>query len=164
MKRILAYGYTGCLLLFIFLSLAIKFSFLDDYGPVSLQTVMSGIMQPTIPTGSLVIVKKTPFEKVTTGDIVTFSQGPSYVTHRVIGVEPTHVITQGDNNNTADSEPVKSILGKVVFHLPKLGHWLMVSQTKQGLLAISCTFVSIWLMLLFVQILLKKDPQGDDYV
>lgn len=164
MKRILAYGYTGFLLLFICLSLANKFSLLENYGPISLQAVMSGSMEPTIPTGSLVIVKKTPLHKVSTGDIITFPQGPLLVTHRVINVEPDHVMTQGDNNNTADSEPVKKILGRVILHLPKVGQWLVIGQTKRGFLAISSTLVTIWLVSLFFQILIKKEEQGDNYV
>lgn len=164
MKRILAYGYTGFLLIFIGLSLAVKFSFLDDYGPLSLQTVMSGSMEPTIPAGSLVIVKKAPLETIVNGDIITFPQGASLVTHRVINVAADSVMTQGDNNNTADAEPVTAVLGKVVMHIPKIGYWLLIGQTKKGIVALICTLITIWLAMSFFETLLKKDPQGEDYV
>lgn len=157
MKRILAYSYTGFLLIFICLSLAIRFSLINDYGPFSLQTVMSGSMEPTIPTGSLLLVKQTPLNKIKAGDVITFSQGPSLVTHRATSIGTDYVLTQGDNNNTPDGEPVKKIKGKVLYFLPKVGRWFVIGQTKIGLLAITYTLVAIWLVVEFFEILLNKE-------
>lgn len=106
-----------------------------------LKTVLSGSMEPGIKTGSIIVVKsaedKTQFKK---GDVITFKADETMiVTHRIIEVNKTSkdVIykTKGDNNNTADLEPVLSqnVIAKYTgLTIPYIGYFLNFSQSKMG--------------------------------
>ena len=56
------------------------------------------------------------------GDIITFHNGDTVVTHRVVKKEKDIFITKGDANKTEDPVPAEAsqIIGRVVFHLPYL--------------------------------------------
>ncbi|UTE77537.1 signal peptidase I SipW [Rossellomorea sp. KS-H15a] len=109
-----------------------------------LMLVLSGSMEPTIDTGSVVGVKEV---KDTTnlkkGDIVTFYspiKKNTIVTHRIIDVkgegEFTQYITKGDNNETDDPRPVPSskIIGKYSgINVPYVGYILQFLQSKNGI-------------------------------
>ena len=70
--------------------------------------VVSGSMEPELPVGCLVLVKKTTSEEVKEGDIIVFHRGDSVVTHRVIEIqkEERQFITKGDANEVRDSNPI----------------------------------------------------------
>ncbi|MBL5794100.1 signal peptidase I [Heyndrickxia sporothermodurans] len=140
-----------------------------------LKTVLSGSMEPGIKTGSIIAVKpaedKTHFKK---GDVITFkADEKTIVTHRIIEVNKngTDVIyrTKGDNNKTADMEPVLSqnVLAKYTgFTLPYVGYFINFSQSKNGsalllillpgLLLLGYSIISIWRAI--AQIDDKKTP------
>lgn len=69
--------------------------------------VYSGSMEPEIPTGAVVFTKEGEFSPKK-GDIITFHNGDTVVTHRVV----------------KDPVPAEAsqIIGRVVFHLPYLGY------------------------------------------
>lgn len=85
--------------------------------------VYSGSMEPEIPTGAVVFIKEEDFSPKI-GDIITFHNGDTVVTHRIVKKENSIFITKGDANKTADPVPVKAsqIIGRVVFYLPYLGY------------------------------------------
>lgn len=93
--------------------------------------VMSGSMEPTYPTGSLLYVKRVDPADLKVGDSITFMLDEDTVaTHRIIEILPDEeekdVIrfrTQGDANDTPDGTPVhcKNVIGKPVFAIPYLG-------------------------------------------
>lgn len=58
------------------------------------------------------------------GDIITFHNEDTVVTHRVVKKEEGTFITKGDANKNADPIPVakSQIIGRVVFCLPYLGY------------------------------------------
>lgn len=94
-------------------------------------TVISGSMEPTIPTGSIVVSKHVEAGEVAFGDVVTYqlkSGEPLTVTHRVVAVDvvegKTRYRTQGDANNTEDPLPVRpeQIRGVVAYHIPLAGY------------------------------------------
>lgn len=103
-------------------------------------SVLTGSMRPNLPPGTLVVVKPTPSEEITIGDVLTYqleSGQPTLVTHRVIARvtdsstgEP-RFITQGDANNTPDPGLVQpaQIRGTVWYAIPYLG-W--VNQAVDG--------------------------------
>ncbi len=94
-------------------------------------TVLSGSMSPTIPTGSVVLIR--PVEDVLAlrpGDVITYQNSPterSLTTHRVVrfqpDTDPPSYITKGDANRGEDIDPVPvgAIRGEVVTHVPYLG-------------------------------------------
>ena len=73
--------------------------------------VLTGSMEPTIPEGSLIIIKETPQNEIENGDVITFRfEGQdSIVTHRIVEVinDGQEFITKGDANNANDSRPIK---------------------------------------------------------
>ena len=92
-------------------------------------TVLSGSMEPTIKTGSIVLTK--PVNDYKIGDIITFGSTTKTIpptTHRiaeikVVGGEPVY-ITKGDANNSVDSREIKKsdIIGKTIIKVPYLGY------------------------------------------
>lgn len=103
-------------------------------------SVLTGSMRPTYPPGTLVVIKPATPEEIGVGDVITFqieSGQPAVATHRVIerstdsGSGEVRFTTQGDANNTPDSEQVQpaQIRGKVWYAIPYLG-W--VNQTIDG--------------------------------
>jgi len=71
-------------------------------------TVVSGSMEPEVPVGSLVIIKKADPLKIQAGDIIAFRKNGTVVTHRVVEnqSEARQFITKGDANDMEDLEPV----------------------------------------------------------
>ena len=106
-------------------------------GNYKLLVVLSGSMEPTIKTGSIVVVK--PQSSYQTGDVITFSEknNPKITTtHRVFGINDGGFITKGDANNSTDSARVATgqIIGKTIFSVPYLGYPVSFAKTQQGLL------------------------------
>lgn len=108
-----------------------------------LKTVLSGSMEPTFQTGSVIAVQPLNLEErksLNKDDIITFQTSEEIlVTHRIIGVQTSgeHVIyeTKGDNNNTADMDPVLAENVTAVytgFTIPYLGYFIDFAQSKEG--------------------------------
>ncbi|MBM7474662.1 signal peptidase I [Curtobacterium herbarum] len=94
-------------------------------------TVLTQSMEPTLPPGTLVVVRPVATDQIEVGDVVTYqitSGQAAVVTHRVIAVSSSSdggrtFTTKGDNNAVADSRPVlpAQIRGTVWYSLPALG-------------------------------------------
>lgn len=108
-----------------------------------LKSVLSGSMEPTFKTGSIIAVKPLDEEfrkKLKKGDIITFQASEDkLVTHRIIGVKTSgeHVMyeTKGDNNKTADMEPALAENIKAIytgFTIPYVGYFVDFAQSKGG--------------------------------
>lgn len=96
---------------------------------ITLIMFKTGSMGPTIPAGSLAVVKKIPASEVRVGDVVTIDRGAALpVTHRVTSVSPAggdavKITMRGDANQADDPAPyvvtsVRIVLGSV----PKLAY------------------------------------------
>lgn len=105
-------------------------------GNIEIKIVKSGSMEPTIPTGSIVLVQ--PKDHYLKGDIVTFGKDTSRdipTTHRIIAVTADgSFVTKGDANEEADQNPAprNSVIGKVILHVPGAGFVLDFARTKLG--------------------------------
>ncbi|WP_206447583.1 signal peptidase I [Agrococcus sp. KRD186] len=112
-------------------------------------SILTGSMSPSLPAGSLVVVKPTPFDEVQVGDVLTYqleSGQPTLVTHRVTArvadsaTGETRFITQGDANEVADAEPVRpvQIRGTVWYAVPLLGwaNQFLDGSARQWLVAL----------------------------
>ena len=100
-------------------------------------TVISGSMAPTIPIGSLVLVKSEDASQIEAGDVIAFqSHSSAVVTHRVVSKDDTaqEFTTKGDANESEDFEPIPytNLLGKVVFSVPYLGNFLATIFSTTG--------------------------------
>lgn len=98
--------------------------------------IISGSMQPKLEIGDIVIVKKVKAEELQIGDIISFRQGESVITHRITNIViqngETQYKTKGDNNNAEDSGTISQdiIEGKVVKSVPILGKLALLLQHK----------------------------------
>lgn len=107
-------------------------------GNFKVLTVISGSMEPSIKTGSVVIVKPASDYKI--GEVITFgpyTKKKAPTTHRVYDIKVVEgqvvYITKGDANNAPDSREVqkKDVVGKVLFDVPFIGY--AVNFAKQPL-------------------------------
>ena len=113
----------------IFIAVLLIVSVLPITGNIKFLTVLSGSMEPTIKTGSIVLVG--PVNDYKIGDIITFKPSTetiSPITHRiaeikVVGSQPVY-ITKGDANNSVDSQEIQksNIIGKTIVRVPYLGY------------------------------------------
>lgn len=85
----------------------------------------TGSMAPTIPAGSVAVVREIPASDVAVGDVVTVERpGELPVTHRVRTVadgpgESRTLVLRGDANASDDAEPYQvSTVGLVLFSVP----------------------------------------------
>lgn len=102
-------------------------------------TVLTQSMEPTLPPGTLLVVKPTPLEDVRIGDVVTYqivSGQPAVISHRVVSVESSSdgsrtFVLKGDNNAEPDSSPVTAaqVRGVVWYSIPEVGY---VNQLVNG--------------------------------
>lgn len=94
-------------------------------------SVLTSSMAPKYPPGTFLVVKPSAFDDLLTGDIVTFqlsSGRPEVITHRITGFTASQdgerlLVTQGDNNDAADPEPVREVQvrGKLLYAVPYVG-------------------------------------------
>jgi len=121
----------------IIIATSTAFSALKIPGGLKMLVVQSGSMEPTIKTGSVILIKKQ--DTYSTGDIISFvGAGSDSTTHRVT---KTNIVkgkeifnTKGDVNKGEDQEKVgiDSVLGKTVFTIPYLGYLIAFTKTQQG--------------------------------
>lgn len=120
--------------------------------------VMTGSMEPTIQTDSLIAVKKVEPSQVKEGDVISFySQDPAHGgavnTHRVVSVEQNGETwiyeTKGDANQVVDQYPVSSedLIGKVVFVSYPLG--VAVHLLSNPLIFIPGILVPLFFILIY---------------
>jgi len=113
-----------------------------DFFGIKPFVVLSGSMETTIMAGDLVVMKETEPSTLKIGDIISFKEGQSVVTHRIIETtekdgEPAF-ITKGDANNTEDKTPItySQVEGIYLFRIAKLGRMAMFMQTPIGMLTL----------------------------
>jgi len=106
-------------------------------------TVLSGSMEPTYQTGSVIYINKNINPKeLQEGDVITFRlQGGMLATHRIVELVPDAEIpglvrfrTKGDANEDVDGSLVESVnvVGKPVFSIPYLGYAVQYVQNPPG--------------------------------
>ncbi|MDP5228627.1 MULTISPECIES: signal peptidase I [Arthrobacter] len=113
------------------------------------QAVVSGSMEPTLPTGSLILVKPEPVVDVRAGDIVTAAlpDGRGTVTHRVVALDKdrngvTSLTLKGDANLADDPVPYPvATVGKHLATIPGLGTLALAFRTPAGLAAVALVTV-----------------------
>ncbi|MGI6658978.1 MAG: signal peptidase I [Dethiobacteraceae bacterium] len=96
------------------------YSFFSRYR---LFKVASGSMEPTLPTGAVIVVAKNNGSLYSPGDIITYKQNDLYITHRVLETgyqNGFYYRTQGDANQEPDAGLVKhqAVIGRVILIAP----------------------------------------------
>lgn len=102
-------------------------------------TVLTQSMEPTLPPGTLLVVRPTPVDDIHVGDVVTYqiaSGQPEVVSHRVVSIATASdgsrsFVLKGDNNAVADAAAVvpAQVRGVVWYSVPGIG-W--VNQLVNG--------------------------------
>ncbi|PYY37468.1 signal peptidase I [Curtobacterium sp. MCPF17_046] len=102
-------------------------------------SVLTQSMEPTLPPGTLVVVRPVAPEDIRVGDVVTYqlvSGRPEVVTHRVVAIGASSdgsrtFVFRGDANAEADADPVipAQVRGEVWYSVPGLG---AVNQVVNG--------------------------------
>jgi signal peptidase len=125
MKNVAEYLMTGLVIL---LLLAAALTFFAPRFGWQVDTVLSGSMEPAIPTGSVLVARPVLSDEISVGDIITFSGSgrDRFISHRVMKIEQADGIiftTKGDANNAEDPFPVPAgnVEGKVILHIPFIG-------------------------------------------
>lgn len=127
-------------------------------------TVLSGSMTPTLPVGSVVVVRSQPAEQIRPGDVITFTDrspdlpAPRVVTHRVVAVEqgPGGLVfrTKGDANNTPDQRPTSAadVHGVLWYSVPFAGSLRAFLISPTGL----CYLAGVLLLMVAGHLLLPS--------
>lgn len=131
-------------------------------------TVLSGSMEPTYHTGSLIYVKEVDYKEIEPGQVITFMLDEDTVaTHRVVEVVPDEedsavlrYRTKGDANDSEDGSLVhyKNILGTPVFTIPYLGYLANYIQNPPGMY-IAISVGAVFLLLVFLPDLIFDDEE-----
>ena len=111
-----------------------------DFFGIKPFVVTTTSMEPEINGGDLVITKTIDPAELKEGDIISFKDGDSIVTHKIIKLtekdgEPVFV-TKGVANNAEDENRVRysQVESIYLFKISGLGHFSMFMQTPQGVL------------------------------
>ncbi|GAA2186239.1 hypothetical protein GCM10009786_06140 [Leucobacter alluvii] len=106
--------------------------------------VVSGSMEPAIPTGSLILIQQKQAEELRIGDIVTVSRpdGEGFITHRILEKTPhddgagVDLVLKGDANENQDPKPYSvDSAERVVLTLPFVGIIVKYLQSPFGVVA-----------------------------
>lgn len=77
-------------------------------------------MSPELEVGEYIVIKESNNYKV--GDIITYKSGKTYITHRIVYMSKSKIITKGDSNNINDKFITKKdVVGKFVLKLKIVG-------------------------------------------
>ncbi len=132
-------------------------------------TVLSGSMEPTYHTGSLIYVKSIDTEDIEVGMPITFMLSEDTIaTHRVVGIvpdenDPTVVRfrTKGDANNAEDGGLVhyKNVIGTPVFTIPQLGYLADYIQRPPGMYVAISAGAVLLLLVFLPDIFAEEEPK-----
>lgn len=134
-------------------------------------TVLTSSMEPTLPPGTLIVVRPVDPDSLVVGDVVTvqLESGESQtVTHRIveIGYDLTGIpsfVTQGDANPDPDSETrqAEQIRGKLWYSIPLLGYpsTYLTGQDRQWFVYVVVAGLGAYAVWMFVSS--RRDKKKD---
>lgn len=114
--------------------------------------IISGSMEPSLEIGDIVVIKKVDEEDLKEGDVISFRNGESIITHRInkIIVDKNGIKqyeTKGDNNNISDKSFVKyeEIEGKLFSKIPYAGKMVLLLKNKLIIIIILIIFYIMYI-------------------
>lgn len=113
-----------CANLFLVLASACNLKEYFNWVPVALLEVTSDSMSPMFATGDAVLVRQTDYDTLAVGDVVTFYENGTLVTHKIIAQEGENFTTIGIANLVEDPNllTADTYAAKVVAVLPCVGY------------------------------------------
>lgn len=121
----------------------------DFFGYKSF-VIVSGSMEPTIMKEDAILVKEVKEDEIKVNDIVSFMQGDTNVTHRIIEIAEDNgtkkYTTKGDNNHTEDKEKItyEQIEGKYQFKINQFGIIIEILKSKSTLIVLILMIIFIY--------------------
>lgn len=104
--------------------------------------VYGASMEPAMGVGDLAVVAPVSADQLKVGDVITYrraEQADLAVTHRITAIKADadgnkFFETKGDANNSTDQVMVSdsTVLGKVVYSVPKIGYLVDFARTLEG--------------------------------
>jgi signal peptidase len=87
-------------------------------------------MEPTFSPGDYIIVKQEDFSSLNEGDVITFTEDGTIVTHRIKTIAESGVETQGDANGATDAALVMAdvYVGTLQGVIPAFGQVILFMQ------------------------------------
>ncbi len=127
---------------FLFLFLTAGWYLMHDFYAY---IVLSGSMEPSVRTGSVVIVdgRKNEWNP---GEVITYRRGNMVVTHRIVEKSEEGYHTKGDANEEEDAGIVseEQVIGKVIAVLPWLGFGIVWIRQRKMLFFLASGAVLIF--------------------
>jgi len=126
--------------------------------------VLSGSMEPTYKTGSIIYVKNIESNDIKVKDPITFymTNGKTVATHRVVRIDSENqcFYTKGDANEIEDPLPVafSSLIGKPIFTIPYLGYLSAFITTPPGSY-FSIAILGVVILILLIPSFFDKERQ-----
>ena len=113
---------------------------------IEIYNVKTGSMEGNIHVGDYILILKKSNYNV--GDVVTYTSNNGFITHRIIKIDGSKVITKGDANNVEDEAiSSKIIIGKVMVSGGLLNivikYKYLISGLVLALYLFSCYFESV---------------------
>ena len=129
------------------------------YKPV---ICISNSMQQEFEVGDIIISKEVSENSIKTGDIITYREDDTIITHRVCDIVKENnqikYITKGDSNNTIDDNLVdyNQIEGMYCYKIPKLGSLILTLKKPQVLVLIALLPICI-IAIIYKTIINRKE-------
>lgn len=144
-KKVFFWFINILLTVFIVSGVIILFSKLPLKNNINVYSVQSGSMEPSLKTGSMIIVY--PLNSYKINDIITFRSNEEQmktnnITHRIFEIENVNgnifYVTKGDANDSQDNERIvkSQIIGKVMLGIPYMGYLVNFIKTLAGLIVL----------------------------
>lgn len=108
--------------------------------------VLSGSMEPKYKVGSIIYYKEVDCNTLKENDVITFTQGGKFVSHRIVSINEDLVETKGDANNTPDALKVnfKDIKGKVAnVCIPYAGYYVKFVNENTTIIIILAVIILV---------------------
>ncbi len=156
----------------IFLTLALVVAFFVAFGllfGLRIGLVPTTSMEPTIPAGSLVILRPVDgLENIHLDDIISYQKGNESYIHRVVDISPASsdsealIVVKGDNPDEpgTDYVPLRMVEGKMVLSIPVLGTVFLFIKNNL-ILTIAIILTIIIAMLLIRSIVERKHAKAE---
>ncbi len=115
-----------------------------------------------IEVGDLIFSKKTDTADIKVGDVISFMENKSVVTHRVIGIKNEDgsraFLTKGDANNGEDVDPVaeSSVVGVFKTRVPMLGDFIYFLQKPVGM----AIFIGVPVLAFIIFDIIRRSRSG----
>ncbi len=128
-------------------------------------SVVTDSMTPVYNRGDVVFVKKTDFNSLKAGDIVTvrFYDESGYFTHRITEIDYNAGMfrTKGDANENEDPQPSEKeqIVGKVWYSVPLLGY-ISIFISSMNLIKISVILAIVVIILVTATTIISKSKKS----